>query len=99
MVKEKQKIKELDLVIAKKNQQYKKLRESREQLNQSLNESSISDSSKQSYRSSGNRMGSGKKTFVTSLKNRNKGIWHARRSSTKTSVHAKIRFTSCALIS
>lgn len=63
-------------MIAKKTQQYKKLRESRElqesreQAEQDvLNESSVSQSSKSTYSKPGSRISSAKKTFVTGIKN------------------------------
>eukprot|EP00826_Nyctotherus_ovalis_P013856 TRINITY_DN13805_c0_g2_i1.p1 TRINITY_DN13805_c0_g2~~TRINITY_DN13805_c0_g2_i1.p1 ORF type:complete len:330 (+),score=105.68 TRINITY_DN13805_c0_g2_i1:28-990(+) len=76
---EKQRIRELDLVLAKKTQQYKKLRDNREQREEkeqeSLDESSISQisqSSKSTYSKTGGRVRSGKKTFITHVKNSSK---------------------------
>jgi len=65
------------LVLAKKTQQYKKLKESRElQEQQLLDESSISQTSqnsKSTYSKSIGRIRSGKKTFITHVKNSSKG--------------------------
>lgn len=66
-------------MLAKKTQQYKKLRDNREQREEkeqeSLDESSISQisqSSKSTYSKTGGRVRSGKKTFITHIKNSSK---------------------------
>lgn len=69
----KKKIHELDLVLAKKTQQYKRLKESREQSERKiLDESSISQNSNSNssiYSKPGSRIHSAKKTFVTNVRN------------------------------
>ncbi len=78
---EKRKIRELDAVLARKNAEYRRLRESREKLeseSEELNSSSVSERSASSVSDRGNSSSQsskpGKKTFVTSGKARFSGV-------------------------